>query len=295
MWSLTIFTGFAILLALVLVRVWRDRMLADKRAAENEERAAVAEAVHAVSHDVDNLFAVLLGNLSAAQDMRAEEVAEMLADLEPAARAAKDLFHSLRGDRTGVVSAESFATIVRVLVGMQRRRGIDVALEMKGDLDYVGRPGHGFRIVYNLLANAAREVEKIAGGRIEVRLTNDELSIRNPLRPGHTIDDRVFETGVSGYGSSGLGLANAREAAAAIGLAISYLVEGSAVTFKVARAAQPGVEAEPEGQASGEAQASSPSSSASRSSSDSSLAQRRPSALRDTPSSRAAAERFPPV
>jgi len=234
MLSVVLFTAFALVLAAVLLLIWRQRAEADERAARNEERAAVAEAVHAVSHDVDNLFGVLLGNLSTAHDMSASDVAEMLADLEPAARAAKDLFHSLRGDRAAVSSVESFATIVRVLVGMQRRRGVKVTLTIEGDLEYVGRPGHGFRIVYNLLENAAREVQGLPGAELDVRLTREALRVRNPLRPGNTLDERVFERGVSTYGSSGMGLANVSEAATEIGLAVTHEIENGAVTFVVA-------------------------------------------------------------
>lgn len=239
MLSVVLFTAFALVLAVVLLLIWRQRAEADERAARNEERAAVAEAVHAVSHDVDNLFGVLLGNLSSAHGMDASDVAEMLADLEPAARAAKDLFHSLRGDRTGTSSVESLATIVRVLVGMQRRRGVPVKLTIDGDVEYVGRPGHGFRIVYNLLENAAREVQKQPGAEVEVHLTQDRLCVKNPLRPGHAVDERLFERGFSTHGSSGMGLANVREAAEEIGLTVRHEVKQGAITFVVAKAAQP--------------------------------------------------------
>lgn len=231
--SVALFTAFALVLGLVLFRVWRDRTLADERAAANEERAALAEAVQAIAHDLDNLFGILLGNLSTAHDLPPDELDEALHDVERAAGTAKLLVRALRGDAMGEAADEPVSGIVRVLVALHRRRGAAIQARTNGDLLYTGKSADAFRVIHNLLANAVREAGTIPGGEVALEVRAGELRITNPVRDASKLDDSIWTRGVSGARSSGLGLAIARESAARIGWRLRHDVDASSVCFVI--------------------------------------------------------------
>ncbi len=231
--SVALFTAFALVLGLVLFRIWRDRTLADERAAANEERAALGEAVQAVAHDRANLCGILLGNLSTAHDLPPDELDEALNDVERAAGSAKLLVRALRGDAMGEAVDEPASGIVRVLVALHRRRGAAIQLRASGELVYTGHSADAFRVLHNLLANAVREVSAIPGGEVVLEVRSGELRITNPVRDASKLGDSIWTRGVSGARSSGLGLSIARDSAARIGWRLRHEVAGGAVTFVV--------------------------------------------------------------
>jgi signal transduction histidine kinase len=219
--------------------LWRQRDASDDRAnaialeaAKQAERAAAVEAFASVAHDLDNIFGELIGSASTAYDMTPEELSEVFATVEAASRNGRRMVRALRGS-TGAPSEQSVEQTLRVIANMHRRCGTNVELKIESDLKYLGQPDHAFRIVYNLLANAAREIESIDGATIRATLTSSELRVTNPLRPGAAVSDRIFERGYSARGSSGLGLAIVREIAHELNMHVSHEVEGGEITFVV--------------------------------------------------------------
>lgn len=92
----------------------------------------------------------------------------------------------------------------------------------------------------NLLANAVREAAA-AGGEVRVDLADDVLRVTNPLAAGAAPPEGLWDEGVSGGGSTGLGLTIARDLAAKIGWRIRHETEGREVSF-VVTPAPPGQE-----------------------------------------------------
>lgn len=244
--SVLILTFCAVLVASAFGVLWKQRESADElaarnaeEAAKNAEAAAAVDALHSVAHDLDNIFGTLMGNASTAHDMTGEELAEVLAAVEQASRSGRLMVRALRG-KTGTPSEHSFETPLRVIANMHRRTGTNVQLKVDSDLKFIGQPDQAFRIIYNLLGNAAREIEGIDGAAVRAHLTSTELRITNALRPGSTIDDRVFERGFSTHGSTGLGLQIVRDVAKEIDLHVSYEVDNGEITFVVGNDAASG-------------------------------------------------------
>jgi len=241
--SVLILTFCAALLAVAFGALWKQREAADdlaaRNAAEAAARAAAVDALHSVAHDLDNIFGTLIGNASTAHDMTGEELAEVFAAVEEASRNGRRMIRALRG-KTGAPSEQSLETTLRVIANMHRRTGTNVELTVDSDLKYTGQPDQAFRIIYNLMGNAAREVDGMKSASVRAHLSSTELRITNPLRPGVTIDDRLFERGFSTHGSSGLGLQIVREVAKEIDLHVSYEVENGEITFVVGTEAASG-------------------------------------------------------
>lgn len=241
--SVVVFTLFAAALGFALFNVWKQRSAADERAASAAEGAALAEAVHAIAHDVDNLMSVLLMNLSAAHHAPPGELEEALGDAERAARTAGMLVRAMRGQTLPPVTDEPFEPIVKLMVALQRRRGADIDLALEGSLTFTGHAADAFRIVHNLLENAVREAKQIPGARTKVVVDAHSLAVSNPVRAPEKLGASIYERGVSGLGSSGLGLAITREAAQRLGMRVEHRVEGDVVTFQLESQPSSGVQA----------------------------------------------------
>ncbi|MGZ3422844.1 MAG: sensor histidine kinase [Polyangiales bacterium] len=231
--SVIVFTLFAGALGVALWNVWKQRSAADERAASAAEGAALAEAVNAIAHDVDNLMSVLLMNLSAAHHAPPNELEETLGDAERAARSAGMLVRAMRGQTLPPVTDEPLEPIVKLMVALQRRRGADMDLTIEGSMTFTGHAADAFRIVHNLLENAVREAKQIEGGRTTVVVAPQMLSVSNPVRAPESLAASIYERGVSGQGSSGLGLAITREAAARLGMRLEHRMTGNVVTFQL--------------------------------------------------------------
>jgi signal transduction histidine kinase len=238
--SVVVFTLFAAALALALFNVWKQRSAADERAASAAEGAALAEAVNAIAHDVDNLMSVLLMNLSAAHNAPPDELEETLGEAERAARTAGMLVRAMRGQTLPPVTDEPFEPIVKLMVALQRRRGADIDLSFEAEpLTFTGHAADAFRIVHNLLENAVREAKQIEGARTKVKVDEHSLTVSNPVRAPEKLGSAIYERGVSGRGSSGLGLAITREAATRLGMRLEHRVEGNVVSFQLEVSPQP--------------------------------------------------------
>ena len=230
---------FAIGIAIAFAVLWHQRQTADdlaaknaEEAAKNAERAAEVDALHSVAHDLDNIFGTLIGNASTAYDMTPEEVVEVFASVEAAARNGRRMIRALRGS-TGAPSEQSFEAALRLIANTHRRCGTNIDIRVESDLRFIGQPEHAFRIVYNLLGNAAREIQGMDGATIRASLSKTELRITNPLRASAVISDRIYERGYSAHGSSGLGLQIVREVAAEIELHVHHELAEGQITFIV--------------------------------------------------------------
>jgi signal transduction histidine kinase len=237
--TVVVLSLFAIAIVLAFAVLWQQRQAADdlaaqnaEEAAKNAERAAEVDALHSVAHDLDNIFGTLIGNASTAYDMTPTEVAEVFASVEAASRSGRRMIRALRGT-VGAPTEQSLETALRLVANTHRRCGTNIEINVASDLKFIGQPEQAFRIVYNLLANAAREVSAIEGATIRASLTSTELRISNPLRPGAVISERIYERGFSGYRSSGLGLQIVREVAAEIELHVGHEVRDGEITFIV--------------------------------------------------------------
>jgi len=230
--SVVVLSIFAIAIAFLFGALWHQRQAADERAARNAERAAEVDALHSVAHDLDNIFGTLIGNASTAYDMTPQELAEVCASFEAASRNGRRMIRALRGS-VGTPSEQSVETTLRVIANMHRRCGANVELNVESDLKFTGQPDQAFRIIYNLLGNAAREIAGMPGAVVRAHLSSTELRITNPLRAGAVVDERIFDRGFSSHCSSGLGLHVVREVARAIDLHVSYELGGGEVTFVV--------------------------------------------------------------
>lgn len=228
---IAVYAVCAALLGVALWLVWRQRVASDERAASVAERAAVAEAVHAIAHDLDNLFAVMMANLSAAHRMPKNELEETLTDAEHAATAARSLARALRSQALPPVVDEPIAPIVRLLVALQRRRGGVVDLRVEGDLRFSGHAADAFRIVHNLLDNAVREARTIEEGKVVVSVGDAELSIVNPVRAPEHVATRLLESGAGG--TRGLGVSIARAAAERLGMKLEHAIDGRELRIRL--------------------------------------------------------------
>jgi len=230
-----LFSLFGVVLSVVLWVVWRSRQVAREHARLNEDLATLGRAVQAMSHDLDTLFGIVLGNVSAAMAAAdGSEVRSALADVQQAASSARRLVAAMRirsGSRE--LPLESAAAVLRLLVSLVRRNGVDVDLDVSGDLVSKGPQLAAFRLFQNLLSNAERATKRAGSGHIHLRLTDAVLRITNPLPKGAVLDESIYEEGKSYEGSLGLGLAISRQSAAALGWRLRHEVEDETVAFIV--------------------------------------------------------------
>ena len=226
------FALFASLLGFAIWWVWQQRELARKQAEMNAELARLGQTVRSVAHDLDNLFAIVLANLSSAESLPPHEMKEMLSDVERAATSASRLVRAMRGAKAAPHGMGSTEPILRLVVALLQR-DVSIVVDVRGDMPFRGSDSDALRVIQNLLVNAMREAKTIPGSSIDVTLDRTELRITNEVRDPTFLTDHIYRPGVTGRGSSGLGLAIARDAAAAIGWSIRHEVSGGRVTFVV--------------------------------------------------------------
>jgi signal transduction histidine kinase len=94
-------------------------------------------------------------------------------------------------------AAPDLAEAVRTLVDRMRTGGLDVDLEVSGDLGGLAAPGTAYRVVQEALTNAARHAP---GSRVVVRLRAAEDDLRIEI----TDDGPPTEAGDGGFGLVGL-------------------------------------------------------------------------------------------
>jgi hypothetical protein len=140
-------------------------------AIEDDALSTIAEALHAIGHELDNHLGILFASLSAARDGSEEERREAIVDGERAAHAIREHLRALRAHERAPATNESLAGIVRLLVAMHRRRGVEVASRMDGELRYTGAPSDAFRLVASMFDVAAR------AGAFEVRIADASFDI----------------------------------------------------------------------------------------------------------------------
>lgn len=85
-------------------------------------------------------------------------------------------------------------------------------------------------LAHNLISNAAREAQKL-DGTVRVHLEDGLLRVSNPVSPGTELGDEIYEEGVSGSGSTGLGLAGCRRVIESHGGSLAHAIEGEEITF----------------------------------------------------------------
>ena len=143
-----------------------------------------------------------------------------------------DLLEALLNFGTGGILATNTFDLKKRLAAVTGRRGARVTLEASGSAPVSGVPSLLDRIAENLIDNA------LAAGaeRVSVSLHTVEDTTAPTVQvlvrdngPGIPADvrDRVFEPGVSGRGSTGLGLALAKEIAVRHGGDLDLLTAGA--------------------------------------------------------------------
>lgn len=223
----------ALLFGIVLWWVWmlrEEELLLVRR---QTELASLGRGVRGIAHDLGNLLTAVLPNLQAAKKASSNELGNVLADVDTAARAAVTLVNAMQGKRTVEGESASAEGVVRLMVALAWRAGRRSRLVVSGVLLYSGERLDVMRVVQNLLDNAVREAAA-CGGCVHVELLEGELRVTNPLRFPERLDDAIYREGVSHNGSSGLGLAIAVQAAARLGWRVHHEVVGRQVTFVVA-------------------------------------------------------------
>jgi signal transduction histidine kinase len=241
--STIVFTLFAIALGWAIWWTWRQREaarkhaeLAEKQAATNAELAVLGERVRAVAHDVDNLFAILLSNLSSADALPPEELREMLSDVQRATSSASRMIRAIRNAKVGPGGERSVEPIVQLVAALLARGEVPIEVEHKGMLTYVGSEEDALRVVQNLVVNATREAKSIDGARVRIVIEEGSLRVTNPTNKSAALfGEAIYEDGVSGNASSGLGLGIVKQRAEAIGWGVQHRVALGEVCFSVTR------------------------------------------------------------
>jgi signal transduction histidine kinase len=229
--TVILFSAFGLLLGGLAFWMWQQRQQAERQARMNEQLATMGREVRSIAHDMNQLFSVILPNLQVARDASPDELPDVLRSIERAAETANTLLQALKGhartDPKGRASAEG---IVRLAIAMLRSQKTPIHLEIVGVLHYCGADIDALRVVQNLLFNAVREAAR-SEGEVHVELSDDMLRVTNPL--DRALPARLWEAGVSGGSSSGLGLSIARDAASKLGWRVRHELNGKEVSFVV--------------------------------------------------------------
>ncbi len=234
---------FALGTGTALFWTWRKRWAAERRAREQAALAEVGRNLEELAHDLANLVGLLHLNLRMAPIVDDADREEVLADLGHSAEMVYAMFKRIRGTAADMEGTSS-ERILETLTHLVRRTGVDVEVAVEAPLETGGPPLAFLRLAENLLMNAAREATLAGDPRIEVRMTEHALEISNAIRTGAgSLDDSIYESGVSRSDSSGRGLAIAKASADALGCELSHRVEGDRVTFAVRAGARSAIEA----------------------------------------------------
>lgn len=228
------FMFFGLLLGALVWRMWEQRELERERAERNAQLAELGTKVDDLAHDLRTHLSTIQLDLYVASTAppeareRAMRQAQQVVD-----RAAALLRGVRRAAGNEPPASRSVEDIVRGGIEMARTHGADVRLDVRRPMTFEGQEGTALRVFNNLLTNAMTAARADGGSEIHVeidgciRVTN---RITGPMPPG----EAIYGRGVSGSGSSGVGLAIAREQAAELGWSVSHAVEDGRVTFTVA-------------------------------------------------------------
>ena len=221
---------FTVVAASLIFHSWRRRWLAERLAAENRSLADEGRSALDLFHDYANLAELIQRSARESDELDPAELRRRLASIREASRLLHTSYREAAGQRVERRAASEVVDAYARLISMA---GTDVELELEGTLPYEGAPMHVVRVVENLLENAAREAALAGEPAIRVALTDARLEVENRVRDPSILDEAIYEAGVSSSGSTGLGLALARESAAAIGWTLDHRVDGDRVVFAV--------------------------------------------------------------
>jgi two-component system osmolarity sensor histidine kinase EnvZ len=180
-----------------------------------EQRTAM---LNGVSHDLRTILTRF--KLSLALVEQTPEVEDLKRDIDEMSRMLEGYLAFARGDTGEQAVTTDLRTLLEELKGDAERQGHPMSLDILGDPMVTVRPDAFRRLLFNLLANAARHGDRIAvsanheGGSLVVHVDDDGPGIAPGLR------DEVFKPFVrldearnQDEGGSGLGLAIARDVA----------------------------------------------------------------------------------
>lgn len=227
---------FTITLGTVTWLVWRERDRARAQALQNARLAELGRRVDELAHDVRGRLGVIQFALESANDLPEPHRSEAMRDIEAALIRADEIMLELREDAgTEPSEPHSPLDVLQQLVTVYRAAGWAIELEVTGTLNYVGARAHVVAVFHNLLSNATRALAEVGEGRILVEMSDEEISVANPFRGPLPLGGRMYERGVSGASSSGVGLARVVEHADAIGWGIEHIIDGDVIRFAVRR------------------------------------------------------------
>lgn len=237
--NIVVLSLFGAALGGVVWWVWTQRQQAERQRQEAEERARMAQelarigrSVQGIAHDISNLTTVVASSAAEFGSVSPQEIPDMVRELSVAAASIRKLSDALHGKKRPGGEPSTVEGIARMEVALHRREGLTIYFTADGDFPFAGDDVDAVRVVQNLVANAAREATA-AGGEVRVRLSRAGLRVTNRVRDPSALDDRIYADGVSGSGSTGMGLANAVAAARRVGWRIRHEVQGADVTFVV--------------------------------------------------------------
>jgi len=168
-WLLFVF--FGLFVGAIAWWTWRHGQMAQKQAKTDASLADLGREVGAISHDLQNLFAVILTNVSQANTLSDEDAEEALGDATTATQAANKLVRAMRRrTKTSAASEGSTEGLLRLTVAMLRSAGVRVSLDVDGDFPFFGLETDAARLLQNLLMNAIEEA-RAADGWVSVTLS----------------------------------------------------------------------------------------------------------------------------
>lgn len=214
-------------------KTWQQRELERERAQRNERLALMGRDADDLAHDLSSYLSAVMIDLHLAEVTDSQRRLESIQSAQALANVASELLRTIRREAGTVVKDEySVENIVRGSVAAAQRYGDNVELHVKRPVMFQGPPASAIRVVHNLLTNAILATRRAAHGTVVVEL-DEEMRFRNPLPAGERIDERLFERGVSGVGSSGSGLAIAMHHAAQVGWEVHCKCENGEVVLSV--------------------------------------------------------------
>lgn len=228
--ELIIYTTVALLFGVVVWWVWTQRQMALRQAEMNAELSELGRGLRGVAHDLNHYFELIATKIDGVRELSAPELHESLDEISRTTRGAANLVRTIRGEAVPVRRA-SAEGVVRLSVIMMRGCGVPIELRVNGKLPYEGDDSDALRAIQNVLSNAVREAARHEAAAVVVELSEGTLSVSNPVDPSTSFGDEVYDDGISGAGSTGLGLGVARQAAERVGWQVSHAFVDRTVVF----------------------------------------------------------------
>lgn len=230
-WAVALFMAFGLALGGAAWWVWQQREVARRQAETNAELAVLGRGVRALGHDLRQHLDLVAQELHRLGATIPPEVRAQLGIVEEATRGAARLVDAVRGRRSAEGPPVATDGIVRLGVLLLQGGGVPIDLRVDGSLPHGGTEGDVLRVVQNLLSNAFRAASTVPSGWIRVECLPDQLRVTNPVADATSLDDGIYDEGVSHHGSEGLGLSVARAAAERVGWMLRHEIHGHEVTF----------------------------------------------------------------